>query len=191
MLIHCPLTHGHFCCCSQKRLAANGTHLDSVRYRMMRASLRMERCFTADIVDLSYTFSTTVPPPSFWHLAAYTTQSLQRPRKRLQYAYLHFMYQLLLVCVSYDVHIHGFVQSSVQKYMRSHCCKPIQEPAWHIRSMALTCPSQSASDYQSLPYQAALSCYLLCLAALPAFCDQPRHRPGRQRPPYYTADERT
>jgi hypothetical protein len=45
---------------------------------MIRASLRTERCLIADILDLSYTLSTTEAPLSLSQVAEYTTQSLQQ-----------------------------------------------------------------------------------------------------------------
>jgi hypothetical protein len=45
---------------------------------MIRASLRTERCLMADILDLSYTLSTTDAPLSLSQVAEYTTQSLQQ-----------------------------------------------------------------------------------------------------------------
>ena len=56
--------------------AAAPAHRASVRKRMMRASRRMERFLIALMRLLSYTLSTTPPPPSFAHVAAYTTLSL-------------------------------------------------------------------------------------------------------------------
>lgn len=44
-------------------------HFFCVRYFMMRASLLTERCFTADILVLSYTLMTTDLPPMRLQLA--------------------------------------------------------------------------------------------------------------------------
>jgi hypothetical protein len=45
---------------------------------MIRASLRTERCLIAEILALSYTFSTTEAPFSLSQVAEYTTQSLEQ-----------------------------------------------------------------------------------------------------------------